>query len=104
MTEITVIELKEMRDANQPHQLIDVREEFEYDIANIGGELIPMGTIPEHLDKISKEIPVIVHCKSGRRSANIVEYLEKQGFTDVHNLAGGILGWIDAIDPSLTKY
>jgi adenylyltransferase/sulfurtransferase len=93
-----------MRDANQPHQLIDVREEFEYDIANIGGELIPMGTIPEHLDKISKEIPVIVHCKSGRRSANIVEYLEKQGFTDVHNLAGGILGWIDAIDPSLTKY
>ncbi len=104
MTEITVSELKQMRDANTPHQLIDVREEFEYDIANIGGELIPMGTIPQHLDKISKDRPVIVHCKSGRRSANIVQYLEQQGFTDVHNLAGGILGWIDVVDPSLTKY
>jgi rhodanese-related sulfurtransferase len=104
MTEITVTELKQMRDSNILHQLIDVREEFEYDIANIGGELIPMGTIPEHLDKISKEIPVIVHCKSGKRSSNIVRNLEQQGFTNVHNLTGGILGWIDVIDPSLTKY
>ena len=104
MTEITVTELKRMRDANEPHQLIDVREEFEYELANIRGELIPMGTIPEHLDKISKNKPVIIHCKSGKRSATIVQYLEQQEYTNVSNLKGGILGWIDEIDPSLTKY
>jgi len=104
MNEITVTELKRMRDAGEDHQLIDVREEYEFDAANIGGELIPMGTIPDHLDQISTQKPVIIHCKSGARSANIVRYLESRGFSNTSNLKGGIFAWIDEIDPSLSKY
>lgn len=104
MKEVTVEELKKMRVNGEDFQLIDVREPFEYDIANIGGELIPLGTIPQNLDKISKDKPVILQCKSGGRSGNATMFLEKQGFTNVHNLKGGILAWIDQIDPSLSKY
>ena len=104
MNEITVEELKRMRDAGEDHQLIDFREEYEFDAANIGGELIPMGTVPENLDKISKHKPVIIHCKSGVRSANIVRYLESRGFTNTSNLKGGIFAWIDGIAPSMSKY
>jgi len=102
--EISVQELKELKDNNADFQLIDVREENEYDVAEIGGELIPMATVPDNLDKISKEKQVVVHCRSGKRSGNIVNYLEAQGFDNVVNLAGGILAWSDEIDPSIPKY
>lgn len=104
MKEITVEELKRMRDQGEDHQLIDVREAFEYETAQIGGELIPMGSIPQNTDKIAKDKPVVIHCKSGGRSGNVVRYLEGQGFTNLYNLQGGILAWIDRVDPSLTKY
>ncbi|MBA3898931.1 MAG: rhodanese-like domain-containing protein [Bacteroidetes bacterium] len=105
MKEFTVTELKSMMDNKEDFQLIDVREPFEYDIANIGAELIPMGEIPENIDKISKDKPVIIHCKSGARSGNIVNYLESQhGFTNLHNLKGGILAWANQIDPTIEKY
>ena len=82
----------------------DVREEFEYEAANIQGELIPMGSIPDNLSTIRKDIPVVLQCKSGARSSNIARYLEQQGFTNVYNLSGGIFAWIDQIDPSMSKY
>jgi rhodanese-related sulfurtransferase len=104
MKEISVSELKNWRDQGKIHQLIDVREEFEYDAANIGGELIPMGSIPEHLDAIRKDIPVVLQCKSGARSGNIARFLEQHGFTNVYNLSGGIFAWIDEIDTSMSKY
>jgi rhodanese-related sulfurtransferase len=104
MKEISVSELKSWRDQGKIHQLIDVREEFEFEAANIGGELIPMGSIPEHLDAINKDIPVVLHCKSGARSGNIARYLEQQGFTNVYNLSGGIFAWIDQIDSTMSKY
>lgn len=104
MKEISVTDLKKMREEGTPHQLIDVREPMEYDMVNIKGELIPMGSIPENLSLIRKDIPVILQCKSGGRSGNVTKFLMQQGFDNVHNLSGGILAWIDQIDPSLSKY
>lgn len=104
MKEISVQELKEMKDTKADFQLIDVREEMEFDTCNIEGELIPMGTVMDNLDKISKDKKVIVHCKSGKRSATIVQVLEMQGYTNVYNLRGGIMAWSDEIDPTVPKY
>lgn len=104
MKEISVTDLKKMREEGTPHQLIDVREPMEYDMVNIKGELIPMGTIPVNLSLIRKDVPVILQCKSGGRSGNVTKFLMQQGFDNVQNLAGGILAWIDQIDPSLSKY
>ncbi len=105
MKEVTVQELKSMRDSNADFQLIDVREEHEYDIANIGGELIPMGTIMEHVDRISKDKKVIIHCRSGARSASVVQLLESsQRLSNLYNLKGGILAYAREIDPSLPTY
>ena|SRR5688572_30738913 len=104
MKEITVKELKKMMDEKQDFQLIDVREEMEFDHCNIGGELIPMGTVMDNLDKISKNKKVVVHCKAGGRSGTIVQVLSAQGFDNVYNLKGGILAWSDEIDSSIPKY
>ncbi len=105
MKEVTVQELKRMRDNNEPHQLIDVREPHEADIATIGAELIPMGQIVNEADKIAKDKPVIIHCRSGARSATVIMALEKQyGFTNLFNLKGGILAWAKEIDNSIATY
>jgi len=105
MKEITVQELKKMIDSKTDFQLIDVREPYEFDICNLEGELIPMADVPANADKISKEKQVVVHCRSGRRSGDIIQWLEKnKGFTNLYNLKGGILAWSDQIDPSMPKY
>ena len=105
MKEITVQELKALMDSKSDFQLIDVREPHEYDFCNIGGELIPQGEIPNSLEKISKTKQVILQCRSGGRSGNMVQWLEKNhGFTNLINLKGGILAWSDQIDPSVPKY
>jgi len=105
MQEITVQELKKLIYSNADFQLIDVREPHEYDICNINGELIPQAEIPHNVDKISRDKQVVIHCRSGARSGNMVNWLEKnQGFTNLYNLKGGILAWADQIDPSMTKY
>lgn len=104
MKEITVQQLKQMMDNGDDFQLIDVREEYEYDWANLGGELIPLGSIVDNLDKIKKDKKVIIHCKSGARSSAAIDTLEKQfGFTNLYNLKGGILAYINEIDPSIVK-
>lgn len=98
MKEITVQELKQLIDDKKDFQLIDVRELFEYEEANLNGEHIPMGDILDNLDKVSKEKTVIVHCKSGKRSASVVQALESQfGYTNLHNLKGGIIAYIEEI-------
>ena len=105
MKEVTVQELKNIIDRKEAYQLIDIREPHEANIAEMGGELIPMGEVMDHVDRISKDKKVIVHCRSGARSANVIMALEKQhGFDNLYNLKGGILAWADEIDPSLTKY
>jgi len=104
MKEISVSDLKQMKDAKEDFQLIDVREPYEAEICEIGGELIPMGEVMDNLDKISKTKKVVIHCRSGKRSGAIVQALEAKGFTNLYNLKGGILAYADEIDSDLTKY
>ena len=104
MKEISVQELKEKIDKGEDFQLIDVREDFEYQVSNLGGELIPLGGILIETDKIDKDKEVIIMCRSGKRSAAAVMQLEAQGFTNLYNLYGGILAWQEDIDPSLDVY
>jgi molybdopterin/thiamine biosynthesis adenylyltransferase/rhodanese-related sulfurtransferase len=105
MKEVTVQELKRMMDSGADFQLIDVREPHEYDICNLGAELIPQGDIPDSVDRISKDKQVVVHCRSGARSGNMVQWLEKNhGFTNLYNLKGGVLAWAREVDPSMPTY
>lgn len=105
MKEITVQELKQKLDNKEDIQLIDVREEYEYDIANIGGELIPLASILDNADRISKDRMVVIHCRSGARSAGAIMNLENRfGFTNLYNLKGGILAYAKEIDQSLPTY
>lgn len=104
MKEITVIELKKLKDTEADYQLIDVREDHEVEICEMGGVHIPMGDVMNNLDKISKIKQVIVHCRSGARSGAICQALEKEGYTNVYNLKGGIIAWATDVDTALTKY
>lgn len=105
MNSINVQELKELMDSKKDFQLIDVREKSEYEVCDLGGELIPLNTIATNVEKISKEKMVVVHCRSGKRSANAIQYLEENfGFKNLYNLEGGILAWADEIDESMPKY
>ena len=102
MKEVTVQELHEMIQNKVDFQLIDVREEYEFDAANLGGELIPLATVIDQADRISKNKPVIIHCRSGARSAAAIRELESRfGYDNLANLKGGILAWVKDIDPSL---
>lgn len=86
-------------------QLIDVREPYEYDIVNLGALLIPLGEIETQAEKIDRHRRVVVHCKSGGRSAKAIRTLEdKFGFDNLYNLREGIIGYINEIQPELTKY
>ena len=106
MEEITVFQLKEMQETNKEFVLLDVRETFEYEFANLGGELLPLDQLPDRLNEIEqyKEKEIIVMCRSGSRSARACEYLSRSGFTSVKNLKGGINDWAREIDPSLPVY
>ena len=102
MKEISVSQLKELLDSGADIQLIDVREPSEFEDAQIGGELIPLGSIPQNVDRISKDKQVVIHCRSGKRSANAIMFLESNfGYENLYNLEGGILAWKDEIDPDL---
>jgi rhodanese-related sulfurtransferase len=92
-------------DAGEPFELIDVREPFEYEIARIdGAKLIPLGEIAERLDELQREQPIIIHCHSGKRSAQAVGLLQQRGFAKVYNLEGGIDAWSEQIDSNVPKY
>jgi hypothetical protein len=104
MKEITVKELKRKLDKQEDFQLIDVREEFEYEVSNLNGENIPLGGLLLEVGKIATDKPVIIHCRSGARSAAAVMQLEAQGFTQLYNLKGGILAWAQEIDPNIPVY
>lgn len=104
LPEITVEQLAELRSSGTPHTLIDVREPHEYDLCNLGGILIPLGQIPTRYSEVPREGRVVVHCRSGARSGKAVEYLQSLGYTNLENLAGGILAWSDRVDPSVPKY
>jgi len=105
LKEITAKDLYDWQVRGEKFQLIDVREPHEYDIVNIGGELIPLATVAANNEKIDRDIKVVVHCKTGGRSAKAIRELEEKfGFKNLYNLKGGILAYIDEVQPELTKY
>jgi adenylyltransferase/sulfurtransferase len=88
--------MKSLIDSSADFQLIDVREPYEFEEANINGHLIPLGEIPNRYNEINKDKQVIVQCRSGARSANAIHFLEQNfGFTNLYNLEGGILAWLN---------
>ena len=95
MTDITASELKERLANGEKPFILDVREDWEYQEQNIGGLNIPLGSLPDKLDELEdhKNDEIIVHCRSGARSASAKAFLTQQGFTNVRNLTGGILGY-----------
>jgi adenylyltransferase/sulfurtransferase len=102
--QMSVKELKRRRDGGEDVFVLDVREPFEYKIANIGGTLIPQNDVPQRLAEIDRNREIVVQCRSGSRSQRIAEFLAQSGYAKVSNLAGGILAWADEIDPKVQKY
>ncbi|MDZ4785834.1 MAG: molybdopterin-synthase adenylyltransferase MoeB [bacterium] len=102
---ITVQELKNLLNDGEDIQIVDVRETEEYLICNIGGDLIPLSSLPENCSKISKTKRVVVHCHHGMRSQNAIQWLsQNMGLTNLENLTGGIEAWSVEIDPKISRY
>lgn len=104
VAEITVQELKDWMVQGKDFQLIDVREPHEYDIVNIGAELIPLKSVVQNANRIDRDRPVVVHCKMGGRSATAIKALQEKGFDNLLNLKGGITAFAKEIDTSLVTY
>ncbi|WP_277479269.1 molybdopterin-synthase adenylyltransferase MoeB [Catalinimonas alkaloidigena] len=103
--DISVSDLYQWMQKEVDFQLIDVRKPYEYEIANIGGQLIPLDQIEKYINQIDKGKKVVIHCRTGKRSAQAIKLLhEKYGFKNLLNLKGGILAWADTIDLSMAKY
>jgi sulfur-carrier protein adenylyltransferase/sulfurtransferase len=103
--ETTAEELKARLDRGEKVFVLDVREPNEYQICKIAGStLIPLGELPARTGELDRDREMVVHCKMGGRSAKAVALLQERGFTRVRNLKGGILAWIDKVDPTQTKY
>lgn len=103
--EISTRELKRWMDENKKFQLIDLREEYEYEICHLEAVLVPLGEIDQMLDSISKEQPVVLYCHHGQRSASALKYLSEQlGFNNLFHLKGGIDAWAVEIDPKMERY
>lgn len=102
---VTVEELKSRMEQNADFVLVDVREPSEAQICSIpGAELIPLNQLPERYTELPNDRELIIHCRSGMRSARAAHFLKGRGYSNVHNLEGGILAWIDRVDPTLTRY
>lgn len=104
MKELTVQDLKEKKDNNDSFTLLDVREEFEFHISNIDGQLIPLDQLNDRLNELDKEKEVVVMCRTGGRSAKACELLTENGFKNVSNLKGGVNAWAQEIDTTLPVY
>ena len=102
--EITVKELKQKMDDGEPINVLDVREPHEYEVANIGVKLVPLGELPRRLAEFDQNGNFAIHCKTGARSANAVKLLQDAGFGNVYNVKGGITAWSEEVDPSVPKY
>ena len=102
--EITVQDLKSKLDNGESINVLDVREPHEYEVANIGVRLIPLGELPQRLVELDQNENFAIHCKTGGRSARAVKLLQDAGFTNVYNVKGGITAWSEEIDPSIPKY
>ncbi len=102
--EIDAEALKGLRDSGADFVLVDVREPDEYEVCNLGGELIPLGSLGDRMGELDEKAHIVVHCKTGPRSSKAVAALRGAGFENVWSLKGGILAWIERVDPSLRRY
>ena len=102
--EMTPRELKARLDRGDDLYILDVREPHEYQICNLKGHLLPLGELPRRVHELDSSLEIVAHCRSGKRSAEAVDFLRKAGFRKIHNLKGGILAWSDEVDPSVPKY
>ena len=102
--EIRVEELKKRLDAGEDLLLLDVRDEIEYEISNIGGQLIPLPELAKRVNELDTHQKIVTLCKMGPRGAKAVQLLQKAGFTEVWNVSGGIHAWADRVDRSVRKY
>jgi len=102
--EIMPRELKARLDRGEDLFILDVREPHEYQICNLRGHLIPLGELPRRVHELDSSREIVAHCRSGKRSAEAVDFLRKAGFRKILNLKGGILAWSDEVDRSVPKY
>jgi molybdopterin/thiamine biosynthesis adenylyltransferase/rhodanese-related sulfurtransferase len=102
--EMLPTELKARLDKGDDIFVLDVREPHEYQICNLKGKLIPLGELPRRVHELDSSREIVAHCRSGKRSAEAVDFLKKAGFRKIHNLTGGILAWSDQVDPTVPKY
>jgi adenylyltransferase/sulfurtransferase len=103
--EITVEELHALRERREPVVLVDVREPHEIAISSFSESVkIPLASLPQNLNRLSTADEIVVHCRTGVRSAQAVRFLREAGFRKVRNLAGGINRWAERIDPTMPKY
>ena len=104
VAEMSVAQLKDRLENGEELFLLDVREKFEYEIANLKGCLILLGELPARLGELDKDLEIVVYCHHGNRSRYATEFLQHQGFPSVRNLAGGIDAWATEIDPKMPRY
>jgi sulfur-carrier protein adenylyltransferase/sulfurtransferase len=102
--EITATELKARQDRGEKLFILDVREPHEYQICNLNGKLIPLGELPRRVNELDSSVEMVVHCRSGKRSADAIHFLQTAGFKKLLNLKGGVLAWADEVDPRMPKY
>ena len=103
--EINPEQVKELRERGEKFVLLDVREPFEWDIARIpGAKLIPLGELPSRMSELDSADDIVIHCKSGGRSAKAVRLLQEAGFSKLHNVEGGITAWAEQVGSSVPKY
>jgi len=102
--EISAKDLKARQDRGDDLFILDVREPHEYQICNLNGKLIPLGELPRRVNELDSSREMVVHCRSGKRSADAIQFLQKAGFKKLLNLKGGVLAWADEVDPSMPKY
>jgi adenylyltransferase/sulfurtransferase len=104
IAEITPKDLKARQDRGDDLFILDVREPHEYQICNLNGKLIPLGELPRRVAELDSSREMVVHCRSGKRSADAIHFLQKAGFKKLLNLKGGVLAWADEVDPKMPKY
>ena len=104
ISEITATELKARQDRGDKLFILDVREPHEYQICNLNGKLIPLGELPRRVSELDSSVEMVVHCRSGKRSADAIHFLQTAGFKKLWNLKGGVLAWADEVDPRMPKY
>jgi len=102
--EITATELKARQDRGEKLFILDVREPHEYQICNLNGKLIPLGELTRRVNELDSSVEMVVHCRSGKRSADAIHFLQTAGFKKLWNLKGGVLAWADEVDPGMPKY